>query len=201
MMVREFFKENGWSQSNNVVATLFRSSELCLEGCYQGCPMPFWNGDHQPFGSTRNIITFSNGLMDLDNPSDLIPHTAKWCSTFCSPFAYEPSKTCPNWEKFLCDVFEGDQDRMALVQEFFGYCLSSDTSLQKAMILVGKPRSEKGQYNVFWGHWLVQTTARDIPLSVLPQNSDHRRWSTKPLPWSARLNSQLIHSERRSLRC
>jgi P4 family phage/plasmid primase-like protien len=48
------------------------------------------------------------------------------------------------WEKFLSEVFEGDEDRVALVQEFFGYCLSLDTSLQKALILVGKPRSGKG---------------------------------------------------------
>lgn len=33
---------------------------------------------------------------------------------------------------------------MALLQEWFGYCLSADTSLQKAMIFVGKKRSGKG---------------------------------------------------------
>jgi len=145
MKIREFFKDNGWSQSNNVVGNVapIIQSHAWKDAAKVG-PMPFWNGDDQPFRSNRNIITFSNGLMDLDNPSDLIPHTPQWCSTFCSPFAYEPSMTCPNWGKFLCEVFEGDQDRVSLVQEFFGYCLSSDTSLQKAMILVGKPRSGKG---------------------------------------------------------
>lgn len=145
MKVREFFKVNGWSQSNNVVGNVVPiiQSHAWKDSAQVG-PMPFWNGDDRPFKSTRNIITFSNGLMDVDNPSVLIPHSPKWCSTVCLPFAYDPQATCPTWVKFLSEVFEGDQDRVSLMQEFFGYCLSSDTSLQKALILVGKPRSGKG---------------------------------------------------------
>ncbi len=145
MKVREFVKINGWSQSNNVVGNVVPiiQSYVWKDAAKFG-PMPFWNGDDRPFKSTRNIITFSNGLMDVDDPSVLIPHSPKWCSTVCLPFAYDPAATCPAWEKFLSQVFEGDQDRVALIQEFLGYCLSSDTSLQKAMILVGKPRSGKG---------------------------------------------------------
>jgi len=145
MKVREFFKDNGWSQSNNVVGNVVPiiQSHAWKDAAQVG-PMPFWSGGDRPFTSTKNVITFANGLMDLGNPSVLIPHSPKWCSTVCLPFAYDPAATCPAWEKFLADVFEGDQDRIALIQEFFGYCLSSDTSLQKALILVGKPRSGKG---------------------------------------------------------
>ena len=145
MKVRDFFKDNGWSQSNNVVGNVVPIVQsYAWKDVVKVGPMPFWIGDDRPFTSTRNIITFANGLMDVDNPSVLIPHSPNWCSTVCLPFAYEPSATCPLWEKFLSEVFEGDQDRAALIQEFFGYCLSSDTSLQKALILVGKPRSGKG---------------------------------------------------------
>lgn len=144
MKVREFFKDNGWSQSNNVVGNVVPIIQSYVwKDVTQVGPMPFWNGDDRPFASTENVIAFANGLMDLGNPSELIPHTPKWCSTVCLPFAYDPAATCPAWEKFLAEVFEEDQDRVALVQEFFGYCLSSDTSLQKALILVGKPRSGK----------------------------------------------------------
>ena len=145
MKVREFFKVNGWSQSNNVVGNVVPiiQSHAWMDAAKVG-PMPFWIGDDRPFKSSKNIITFSNGLMDVDNPSDLIPHSSNWCSTVCLPFAYDPQATCPTWERFLSEVFEGDQERVSLIQEFFGYCLSSDTSLQKALILVGKPRSGKG---------------------------------------------------------
>ncbi len=145
MQVREFFKMNGWSQSNNVVGNVVPiiQCHAWMDASKVGT-MPFWNGEDRPFESTRNIIPFANGLIDLDNSMDLIPHTPNWCSTVCLPFAYDPMKNCPTWIKFLSEVFEDDQERVSLIQEFFGYCLSSDTSLQKALILVGKPRSGKG---------------------------------------------------------
>ena len=145
MKVREFFKDNGWSQSNNVVGNVVPIVQsYAWKDAAKFGPMPFWIGDKRPFTTTKNVIAFSNGLLDLGMPADLIPHSPAWCSTVCLPFAYDPSATCPTWEKFLSEVLEGDQDRVALIQEFFGYCLSSDTSLQKALILVGKPRSGKG---------------------------------------------------------
>ncbi len=145
MKLREFFKDNGWSQSNNVVGNVVPIVQsYAWKDVSRYGPMPFWIGSERPFTTTKNVIAFSNGLLDLEAPSDLIPHSPDWCSTACLPFAYELSATCPTWEKFLTEVLEGDMDRVALIQEYFGYCLSSDTSLQKAIILVGKPRSGKG---------------------------------------------------------
>lgn len=145
MRVREFFKQNGWSQSNNVVGNVVPIVQSYVwKDVGKFGPLPFWIGSDRPFTTTKNVIGFSNGLLDLEAPADLIPHSPNWCSTVCFPFAFDPLATCPTWEKFLSEVLEDDDDRVALVQEFFGYCLSSDTSLQKALILVGKPRSGKG---------------------------------------------------------
>ena len=47
-------------------------------------------------------------------------------------------------EAFLAQVFEGDQDKVNLLQEWFGYCLMHDTSQHKLMVLTGVPRSGKG---------------------------------------------------------
>jgi putative DNA primase/helicase len=145
MQVRQFFKDNGWSQSNNVVGNVVPivQSYAWKDAAIFG-PMPFWIGEGRPFSAPKNMIAFSNGLLDLEAPAALIPHSPDWCSTVCLPFAYDPLATCPAWEQFLAEVFEGDQDRVALLQEFFGYCLAADTSLQKALVLVGKPRSGKG---------------------------------------------------------
>ncbi len=146
MKVRGFFKDNGWSQSNNVVGNVVPiiQSYVWKDATTFG-PMPFWTGGDRPFADAKNIIAYTNGLLDTSDPArGLIPHSPNWCSTVCLPFAYDPLASCPAWEKFLAEVFEGDHDRVALLQEFFGYCLASDTSLQKALVLVGKPRSGKG---------------------------------------------------------
>ncbi len=146
MMVREFFKDNGWSQSNNVVGNVVPIVQSYVwKHVGKFGPLPFWIGDNRPFSRHEKHHRLHERASGPSSPaSGLIPHSPQWCSTVCLPFAHDPLATCPAWQRFLAEVVEGDQDRVALLQEFFGYCLSSDTSLQKALILVGKPRSGKG---------------------------------------------------------
>ena len=45
--------------------------------------------------------------------------------------------------KYLETVFEGDHERISLVQEIFGYCLTADTKLQKFFIFYGNGSNGK----------------------------------------------------------
>jgi putative DNA primase/helicase len=68
------------------------------------------------------------------------------------------------WLDFLGQVFEGDEARIRLLQEWFGYCLTPDVSLQRFMILLGLPRSGKGTTSSILVHLLgpENTTAFDL---------------------------------------
>ena len=48
------------------------------------------------------------------------------------------------WHQFLHQLFDGDLEALELLQEWFGYCLTGDTSQQKMMLIVGPRRSGKG---------------------------------------------------------
>lgn len=48
------------------------------------------------------------------------------------------------WFDFLHQLFDGDLEALELLQEWFGYCLTADTSQQKMLLLVGPKRSGKG---------------------------------------------------------
>ena len=50
---------------------------------------------------------------------------------------------CPLWLKTLGEIFEGNQDKVDILQEFFGYCLTKDTRKEKALLLLGPSRSGK----------------------------------------------------------
>src|SRR5699024_7585479 len=50
----------------------------------------------------------------------------------------------PAFEQFLNTTLEGDQERIALLQEWLGYMLVNSYDYQKAMLLIGAPRSGKG---------------------------------------------------------
>lgn len=55
-----------------------------------------------------------------------------------------PDRQPTAWEQFLAGLWPNDPDAIALLQEWFGYVLSGDTRQQKAMLIVGPPRSGKG---------------------------------------------------------
>ncbi len=48
------------------------------------------------------------------------------------------------WFDFLDQLWPGDPESVATLQEIFGYCLTPDTRQQKAFLLVGPKRSGKG---------------------------------------------------------
>ncbi|MGO4734271.1 DNA primase family protein [Paenibacillus sp. 2KB_22] len=90
----------------------------------------------------RNHINLVNGMLNLDN-YQLVPHDKKYHSTIRIPIDFDPVARCPTFMKFLKDIFENDDDLIKLVQEIFGYCLTSDISAQKAFILYGKGANGK----------------------------------------------------------
>lgn len=109
--------------------------------------LPFYKGEGT-FPHPANVIGYRNGLLDtgryLAGHRTLIPHTPEWVSTVCLPFEFDPAATCPTWERFLSEVFEGDDERAALLQEYFGYCLTQNTSMHKVLVMCGVRRSGKG---------------------------------------------------------
>jgi putative DNA primase/helicase len=95
-----------------------------------------------------SFLAMQNGLVNYKGLLDgetlvLHPHSPQWFSPICLNFAYDPKATCPRWEDFLGEVFEGDQDRIHLLREWFGYCLTPDTSLQKFLIMQGEGANGK----------------------------------------------------------
>ena len=144
-MLRAFLQSRKIPQNNNLVSNVIPIvKSLCLKELPTNETLPFWDcAKHEsPFVTNQNVIAFENGLFDLASER-IEPHSTNWISTYCLPYKYDPKATCPNWNRFLLQVFDNEEDKVLLLQEFFGYCLTSDTSLQKALLLVGKPRSGK----------------------------------------------------------
>ncbi len=96
----------------------------------------------------RDVIAVQNGILRIPaDPSEgevhLRDHTPAWFSPSCLPYRFNPEATCEKWKAFLREVLE-DRDCIGLLQQWFGYALTADTSLQKMLLLVGARRSGKG---------------------------------------------------------
>jgi len=110
-----------------------------------GVEMPCWlDGSHNP----PFVIAFDNGLLDVESylsgNTTLLEHTPTWFSTNCLPHRYDPQASCPTWLKFLDQIFDGDQERITTLQQWFGYNLIADNRQHKLALLIGPPRSGKG---------------------------------------------------------
>lgn len=83
-----------------------------------------------------------SGMLELDTLK-LKEHHKDHLSTIQLPINYNLNATCERWLQFLDEIFEGDSQRIAIVQEFTGLCLVPDTSFQKAIIMVGEGANGK----------------------------------------------------------
>lgn len=94
---------------------------------------------------TSNYTVFANGIVDLNSEvMEIMPHTSEFFSLNELDHNFDPNASCPEFLKFLNSVWDGNNDMKMQLQEFFGYCLTSDVSLQKFAALVGKSRAGKG---------------------------------------------------------
>lgn len=76
--------------------------------------------------------------------SCLTAGTPRFFTTTALDFEYIPSAGCVQWQRFLDSVWSDDPESIQTLQEWFGYCLTDDTRLQKLLTLIGPPRSGKG---------------------------------------------------------
>lgn len=98
----------------------------------------------------RTFIATANKLIDVDayvRTGKVIEPTADlsdWFALHRLPHKYREGATCPQWERFLAEVLEDDEERINLLQEWFGYVLTSNTGFHKFLLLEGEGRNGKG---------------------------------------------------------
>ncbi len=74
--------------------------------------------DADPF-----LLSCANGTIDL-RTGELRAHDPADLITLASTVVYEPDAACPRWERFLEEIFAGDEEMIAFLQRFVGYCLT-----------------------------------------------------------------------------
>lgn len=129
----------------------FKPSDTLVRGIYNSLS-DLVNVEHVENGTwldsgkpAENIICFQNGLVDFtDNTPKMMEHTSNYFTFNEVDYNYNPSATAPMWAKLLNDIFDHDPELIEQLQEWFGYCLTNDTTFQKCAILIGKSRAGKG---------------------------------------------------------
>lgn len=95
-----------------------------------------------------SFVGVANGIVDINcaalgQADCLLPHSPNWFSLVVLPYSFDAAATCPNWLSFLVKNLEGDEQRIAILQEWFGLCLVTDTSFQKFLLMHGEGANGK----------------------------------------------------------
>ena len=112
------------------------------------------------------LLNLQNYMVDpLGN--NVLKHEDKYLSTTQLPYKYDALAKCELWIKTLNEIFENDQVKINLLQEFFGYCLTPDIKHKKALLLLGE--SDTGKSTIlFTLRDLVGTkNCSSVPLKYL----------------------------------
>lgn len=92
-----------------------------------------------------NIVNVKNGLLNIKT-FELFPHTPNYVSIAQSPVEYKPEAKSPVWDKFIKEVTCNDASQEYLLQQFAGYCMTTETRHEKALILQGTGGNGKGKF-------------------------------------------------------
>lgn len=107
---------------------------------------PAWLDDRRTPAADQ-LIPVRNGLLEVDGSGGRVLHpcTPALFNRYALPFDFDPRASRPAaWLAFLDQLWPGEPDAVAALQEWFGYVLSGRTELQKILLLVGPQRSGKG---------------------------------------------------------
>lgn len=94
----------------------------------------------------RRINCANGTLVYADGAWALQEHRRADYLTTMLPVAYDPDATCPRFERFLSEIFEGDEDaadKRQAVLEMVGYSLLQSCRYERFVILVGSGSNGK----------------------------------------------------------
>jgi putative DNA primase/helicase len=158
--------------SNGVVQNV-AGALMGLTSVASAVEQPSWLRDRD-HGEPRNYLGTRNGLVNLDDllggKADVLSaHSPRWFSPVCLPYDYDPRASCPQWHAFLQNNLEGDQERIDLLQEWFGYCLTPDTSQQRFLLLEGEGSNGKSVVCAALTALLGDGNVAHVPLEMFGQ--------------------------------
>jgi putative DNA primase/helicase len=122
-----------------------------LDACSAFCPVdadpPTWLCSDENKPNPARLITFLNGVLDVDKYVKgeicLYKPTPDLFTFTVLPYNFNEHVNSSMWIDFLKDIFNGDQEKITLLQQWFGYNCVPDMSYEKLMLLTGCPRSGK----------------------------------------------------------
>jgi putative DNA primase/helicase len=112
-------------------------------------------------------INVKNGLLDWGT-GKLIEHTPKRLSTIQLPVDYDPDANDPVIMKFLRNIMP--DDAIDTICEMIGYCLTTHTKYEKAVMLIGSGGNGKSTFTNMLSAFVGKENISNVSLQDLEKN-------------------------------
>lgn len=107
--------------------------------------MQYFVTDAQELDADNFKLGVKNGVIDLKT-GELIPPKPDQLITKRANVTYYPDAPAPRWERFLKEIFLGDEALIEYIQRCVGYSLTGDTREQCFFVLHGIGANGKGTF-------------------------------------------------------
>jgi len=114
-----------------------------------------------------SLLNVANGLLDWRS-GQLHPHDPEVVSTVQSPVSWDPSATCPVFDRFLAEVVPADA--VDLIGEVAAYVLYPGNPLRRAVLLLGPGRNGKSVLLGVLRALVGACNVSAVPLQALAEN-------------------------------
>lgn len=150
---KHFVKEGSQGKDIDPFKTSARLVSDVVDALYSFGPItkdpPLWlKRDRTGMPDPVDLIPFRNGILDvaeyLKGGIKLYDPTPNLFTFTSLPFDFDETMESELWINYLDGIFNGDTEKINLLQEWFGYNLVPDMTYEKLMMFVGRPRSGKG---------------------------------------------------------
>jgi len=138
------------TETRKVTKTLVGNTIQALESLTRlprSVDQPQWLGNEPAPFDMRFAFATQSGLVNVDAPPGskpvCVPSTPMLFSGRAVDYSFDSSAGCPEWLQFLKSIWPNDPASISLLQEWFGYCLTDDTSQHKFLMTIGPTRSGK----------------------------------------------------------
>lgn len=97
-----------------------------------------WDADPLLLACPNGVVDLATGTLRPGRPEDRI--------TRQTTVPFDPAATCPRWQQFLGEVFDGDPELEEFIRRAVGYSLTGDMSEQCFFLCHGKGSNGKGVF-------------------------------------------------------
>lgn len=116
------------------------------------------------------LLNTPTGIFDL-REGVLRPHDPEAYITKIAHVEYDPTATCPTWERFLGEIFGGDTDLINYVQRAVGYSMTASTVEQCVFFLHGSGSNGKSTFLSIIREMMGDYTVNIQPETIMVKNS------------------------------